>query len=204
MTTRIIGLAAILLFVVNAFAGIVFAEEAQQQYGFKDIPFGATYDEVHKKVEKDYGYGNLITPDITKRYLFMDYYELGSLVVEVTFLFDHDQKFYGFFFSTNSKTADKFEPEVIADTNHLNEIFKKKFGNPSQCYKPEFFSIKHGYVSYLCVWNHKDLDIFTGFKTFEARYSGVGYVKLKKMDKAYQDYLKKEKKESINEGVKQF
>lgn len=162
-----------------------FAEDTQ--YGFQDIPFGTSYEEVKQKLEATYikmhhtyRFGKGFSG---KDYISFNHFDLGDNQIEVraTFEFDHNEKFYSFYFSGSNYT-------------YLENIFKNKYGEPSKCY---------GISIHVCEWNHKDLDISTGLVTGFPE-GATARVASKKLKKEYNSYKKQQENKSTNDGAKKF
>jgi hypothetical protein len=174
------------------------------KYGFKDIPFGSPHLIVKKILQLEYGSKNLLFDDDNK-YIWLKCFSLGQEEVGVTFFFDHNKEFYSFEFKGDGRTANYIDTLVYSDGQYLNSVFKNKYGNPQKCIKaPNIFHIKTGFVTYLCKWNYKEMEIFTGFNTYEFKYYAIGYVGSKKMTLSYEKYLKTLKDRGVINGTKRF
>ncbi|MEW5897545.1 MAG: hypothetical protein AB1668_07665 [Nanoarchaeota archaeon] len=184
----------------------VYSIEKDKQYGFQDIPFGTPYNKVWGALAaKNVGLVHSSENDTTDTYfLYIEDYDLGGKEVKVTFYFDHNKEFYSFTFSTSKKNALRLESEVYIDGQYLTDVFTNKYGKPSRCYKPNILSISMGYVSYLCVWNHKSLEIYTGLTEYESEYYAVAIITSKKMEKAYVQRKEQKLKKDATEGAKKF
>ena len=207
---------------------------ATDQYGFKNIPFGASYEQVYKKAKtiqyksdleqfnnraslKDFGFKDWKVIETSNRMhlvalksrkliaLINNIYNLGEIKVDVYFWFDHNGKFYSFNFSTKEVTANYIETKVHEDGGHLNNVFKAKFGEPSKCYSPpSVLGIEQGRVTYLCKWEHRDLEIFTGITVNDMNYYATGSVISKNMEKQYIEYKKRKKSKGAVKGDESF
>lgn len=183
--------------------------EDNKLYGFGNILFGTSYDdvltEVKLKYEKKYEYvGISKTFEGTDHILMVDF-SLGDWEIDVLLLFDHNRKFYSFHFKTKEYSASEIDPYLYQDLDHLTEIFKNKYGKPMQCVpKPNILGIHENYISTLCKWKNKDLKIFTGLSTSDFKYFAVGYVTSKTMEKSLEDYKKEQDKKKATEGANDF
>lgn len=195
-------LALFILIIVFVF-DLSFAED--KQYGFQDIPFGTSYDEVKKKLEETYKKMHH-TYLLRENFISFNHFDLGNNEIEIqaTFDFDHNKRFYGFHFTTKERTADRFSSEVYKEGEYLTDVFKNKYGEPSKCYKPNILTVQREIIPYLCEWNHKDLEIFTGFSFYEARFFAIGYVTLKKLKEEYNSHKKQQENKSAIDGAKKF
>jgi hypothetical protein len=206
-----------------------FAEEKQapqskdtqkKQYGFQDIPFGASYEEVNKKLtemwEKTHKEDSYSEPlvgrimgnakifiQLDKNSIGFNHFKLGNRELKVVFWFDHNKKFYSFYFKTGHYTADFFSQAYI-EGEYLTDVFTNKYGKPSKCYKPTFIDVRSDKIAFLCKWNHKDLEIFTGISSEDATFYATAYVASKKLEKEYNSYKKQQENKSAIDGAKKF
>lgn len=176
-----------------------FAED--KQYGFQDIPFGTSYEEVKQKLEATYIKMHH-TYHSGENFISFNHFDLGDDKIEIQaiFNFDHNKKFYSFRFETEKKTADLFSI-VYKEGEYLTDVFKNKYGEPSKCYKPNILTIHR---EPLCEWNHKDLDILTGIFSYEARFFAAGSVVSKQLEKEYNSYKKQQENKNAIDGAKKF
>lgn len=180
-------------------------------YGFQDIPFGASYEEVYEGLKKIHANqrGSLDISYYVHKYgdlIKFDNFNLGNKYVIVMFYFDHNKKFYGFDFKTDGKTADYLN-SAYTDGEYLTDIFKNKYGVPSQCYTPsklKILTIEAGRILFLCKWQHKDLEIYTGFTTESFKTYATASVTSKKLQNEYNSYKKQQENKSIKDGAKKF
>jgi len=178
---------------------------AAQSYGFQNIPFGTSFEEVKSTLVKTYGEGSLYPPpEDDGDYIWLNGFHLGENIVQVTFHFDHNSQLYAFQFASPKYTADRLNSDVYEDGKTLTDIFSKKYGKSASRYKPSIFEINSGYVSYLSKWKHKDLQIYTGVTTYEAQYRAIAYVGSKKMIKAHEKFLADEERKSTQNAINQF
>lgn len=131
-------------------------------------------------------------------------FPLGDDMVTIFFHFDHKKEFYSFSFHTEQLSANKFESQILSNAGNLTQIFKNKYGKPSECVKPNFLFIREGYISFACKWNYKDLKIFTGISVYEALYYAIGQVTSKKMEKAFESHKKQQEQKKAAEDAKKF
>ena len=207
---------------------------ATDQYGFKDIPFGASFEEVYKKAKTiqyqsdkeqynkrttlkglELKHWKMIETDNRMQLvalrsrkfiaLINNQYNLGEIKVDVYFWFDHNDKFYSFDFSTKEASANYLESKVHVDGEYLSNVFKVRFGEPSKCYSPpNILIIKHGSATYLCKWKHRDLEIFTGITENNSKYYATGNVISKNMEKQYIEFKEQEKSKGAVKGAESF
>lgn len=170
-------------------------------YGFQQIYFGASFETVKSAIKAKYSDLDILD---SNQYMWVKNFSIGDEKVEVTFFFDNNRKFYAFEIQPGKYSADKLETRVREDGNFLTNLFKNKYGRPTQCFNPGFFSIKNGYTAYLCKWSNKDLNIYTGLGTYESEYYAEGRVASKIMETAYEKVKQAQKKTSEIKGVKDF
>jgi hypothetical protein len=189
-----------------------FAED--KQYGFQDIPFGASYEEVNQKLkeiyeEKHKGDSRLSfsfyvhKSNLYENSIQFDHFDLGNrdIYTIAIFHFDQNNKFYSFHFETIHRIS---RSDAYGDGKYLTEVFTNKYGKPSQCYKLNMLTIQKGYTSYLCKWNHKDVEIYTGFNIALGKTYAVAYVASKKLEKEYNSYKKQQENKNAMDGAKKF
>ena len=132
-------------------------------------------------------------------------YNLGEIKVDVYFWFDHNDKFYSFNFTTKEATANYIETKVHEPGEYLTNVFKVKFGKPSKCYSPpNILGVEQGSVTYLCKWEHRDLEIFTGITANNMNYYATGNVISKNMEKKYIEYKKQKKSKGAVKGSESY
>ncbi len=187
--------------------------------GFQTLPFGSSHGEVRQYlIDKNYlpfdsrkeGYYD----DKLTRAIRIHDFKLGSLTVAVVFLFNHNYKFYAFYFETMQLDAGHFNTIVQVSGRVLTDVFKAKYGTPKKCFEPTFIDLKTGSTSYLCTWNQNDLEIYTGFskealigqwaETTGFQYAAVGYVSLKSMGKEQEEFERTTENEDTKEAVGNF
>lgn len=164
-----------------------FAED--KQYGFQDIPFGTSYEEVKQKLEKTYEKMHH-TYNLKEDSISFNHFDLGDDTIEAqaTFNFDHNKKFYGFNFTT--KAAYK---NGVYTGDYLLNVFKNKYGEPN---------CKGEHRHQFCVWDDKDLNIFVNF--FSTINVISGFVTSKKLEKEYNSYKKQQENKNAIDGAKKF
>jgi hypothetical protein len=207
---------------------------AEDQYGFKDIPFGASYGEVYirmEEIQKQYDYkkyGKKADSDdlefmkwkaenFKNRMILLgkkqdkwirlhnDKYNLGDLKVSVNFAFDHNDRFFSFGFESERVTANYLKTKVYENVDYLTKVFKAKYGNPSECYPyPNLLNIRQGKVAPYCFWEHPKLEIFTGIIEEEMKYLAIGSVTSKSMAEQYAKHEKKKVLEGAAKGAESF
>lgn len=171
------------------------------KYGFNDLDFGETKERVVSYLKEKYNEENVMD---SENYVWLYNFQLGDEIVNVTFFFDNNSKLYSFQFSTEKVGADEFKYQLRDDAIYLNTVFKNKFGKPSKTYSPNFFSVDSNSVSYICKWNNKDYDIYTGITAYEFQYYAVAVVTSRKMEKALLAENRRQKIKSSKEAVESF
>ncbi len=178
--------------------------------GFQAIPFGSTYQEVKDYLVRE-GLERLDSINLDEKYsssgrrsLRVSNFSLGTLTVTVSFSFDHEGKFYAFTFYTYPQSAQYLGTTVMPNGKYLTDIFKKKYGKPSQCFSPSVLDIRTGYVAYLCRWRRKDLEIYTGVSESEFEYYVEGIVADKIMKKNYEKFKEDKEKAGVSTGADRF
>ncbi len=173
------------------------------------LKFGASYDQVKTQLKSrfldrqvfSFGPGS----DSYRKLIILDDFKLGNKFNRVYFFFDHNGQLYKFNFNTIHRTADYLEPFVYEDGAYLNVIFTRKYGNPHKCYKnPNILGIKDNYITKLCIWKLKGLNVFTGYSTESLEYFAVGSVSSKKMERKYNLFIKNKKTSSAEKAATQF
>lgn len=176
--------------------------------GFQTLPFGSSYQEVKDYVIRE-GLATRERIDLAEQYTSSQYisvsgFSLGTLTVDITFSFDHEGRFYSFTFFAGSMTAQYLKTDVMENGNYLKEVFKKKYGKPSQCFSPSILNINEGYTSYLCIWKNKKLDIYTGVSEHELKYYALATVEDKSMKKKLENFNKNKAHEGATSGAEKF
>lgn len=177
------------------------AEEGQT-YGFQDIPFGTSFEEMKITLQKKYEYG-FPTVQILGDFIKLNDFKLGNRNFDVFLQFDKDKKFYIFSFDGKGKAADHLETDVYDDLKYLNEVFESKYGKPADCNSPNILKIGV-YNQIICNWEHKNLSIVTTINFNEFKYNAMGMVSDKQLERAETSKNKKEKKKGAAEGAKAF
>jgi len=168
---------------------------------FQTIPFGASYDDVINELRETLGqekiseYNGLVL---------IDEFSLGEISVGVIFHFDHKNRLYSLSFDTQRLTANKLDSIVQNEADYLTKVFRNKYGRPSHCYKPAFYNINDGYVSYMCRWQNKNLEIYTGLTVNDALYFARGIVTSRQLENAFDSYKKETERKKVEEGAKSF
>jgi hypothetical protein len=171
------------------------------KFGFGDLNFGENKEKVITYLKEKYSEENVTD---SERYVWLNNFELGDKVVEVTFFFDNNDQLYSFQFQSDKVSADDFNYKLKDDVLYLSTVFINKFGKPSKKYKVNFFSVDSNSISYFGKWNNKDYDIYTGISSYEFQYYAVACVTSKKMAKTLELYNKKQNIKSSKKAVDSF
>lgn len=179
------------------------------KYGFKDIPFGLSYKATLQKAKK-LKYGD--------DYVFIqegiNYFEIFSFLIggypcKIGFHFNHKKRFYQFTIKVKpSLEADYFDTHVKEKVVFLNEIFKKKYGNPSFCNSyPSLLDLNKGFISIYCRWANNVIYAYTGVSEDDERnfeYTAFGCVGDKLFKKELQKIENQIKDKDTSKGANDF
>ncbi len=184
MIPVVLTVALLLWFTAGLAASPAQAAEEVVIFGFKTLPFGATYEETVQFLKQTFPNNSLAVsaPDS----LTLKQFDLGPLKVDVVFGFNHEKRFSGFSMLTAMKEQ-YLEEQVMNDHQVLKSIFSNKYGTKPSC--------KDSIVIYdgvQCAWRDKLLTIATGFKTGNWKYGAYGLVESKKMAQEEEAYRKKQ------------
>ncbi len=176
--------------------------EEKIAYGFQDIPFGTSFEEVKATLQKKYEYG-LTTVQARSDYIVINYLKLGNKEFDALLSFDKEMKFKSFSFTGQKKNANYLETQVYEDLDYLTDVFKNKYGNPVACRKPNILEIssRNGMA---CAWKHKDLFITTGISVYEFQYYATATVGFNQLIDKDIDNNKSEKTKGAADGAKAF
>lgn len=107
--------------------------------------------------------------------LWIPYYRIGDLPVEVSFLFNREGKFYSYEVRTGRVERDRFAKAIEA-VRYMSETMQKEFGNPEKRFSPRIEEVRHGLRTFYWQWNLSDLDVATFLTSLDSRYYTVGVV----------------------------
>lgn len=182
--------------------GAVFADDS----GFQGVNFGMSYKDAKRILKNKKGNFSGMTFKGGWKELYSNPYKIGDFVFLVTLKFDNKDRFYSYRIASSVEPATSFDTTVYHRGKFLTEVLTNKFGNPNECYKPQFLSVRPGAKSYLCIWNNKDLDIYVGFEVNEISYGylAAAYVTHKEMEIEFLVYFADLMKEKARQGAKSF
>lgn len=93
-------------------------------------------------------------------------------------------------------SASELKISVYSDADHLTEIFKDKYGKPTECFpKLTILDIRDYDVTYLCKWKQEDSEAYTAFSTSDFKYYANDGTYSYKMMEANEIYRQEQKKE---------
>lgn len=160
----------VLAFILLSFFAL---SPAQGRDGFAGIPFGLDRESVLEQIlvlgHNPMGQGR------QDDRLWIPYYRLGELPVEVTFLFNRAGKFYSYEVRTGRVDKDRF-PKAIEAVRYMSEEFQKTFGNPDKRQSPRIEEVRNGIRSFYWQWNLPEFDVATFLTSLDNRYNTVGVV----------------------------
>ena len=174
---------------------VCFGEE--QQYGFKDIPFGTPQKKVVSSLKNEFGKKFSVKKgDVSVRD-----FELGNMKAAVHFLFDHKKRFYKFDFRISANTIG----DLVSRTSDFIYIFKKKYGETESCTADvNVNNVCNPPINVPCTWDHKDLFVEIQNQCGESGFITTGRVSLRKLAEEEAEYIKGKHKRKLDDAVKKF
>ena len=172
-------------------------EAFAQRHGeleFAGIPFGASRETVIEEVMKmgydPYGQGG------QGERVVLPMFRFGELPVQVSFIFNANDKFYAFEIRTGKvEEARRFKAIEAAD--YMSEQFTLKYGKASQAPKVNDQNIREGRNNYQEWYGVKALNAFTTVIKRGSKYFVMGYVEHRTLMKESAE--KKKSKEKANQ-----
>jgi hypothetical protein len=181
-----------------------------QQYGFKDVLFGDSFDTAWDKLNKQ---GIIFQSDDFGKKLSRDTRNIicvtpiGSVKMVVMLYFDDQMKFFMFDMRYGGATdVNGLDNVVKSQVEYLLELFKSKYGKPTKCFSyPNVAELEALSITPVCIWSNKKITAKVGvYETDEATFDGKASVTDNKL---IEDYIKRKKiknKKGAKSGVKDF
>ena len=140
---------------------------------FAGIPFGASRETVIEEVMK-MGYEPFGQMGQGERVV-LPMFNFGELPVQVSFIFNANDKFYAFEIRTGKVEASR-RFKALEAAEYMSEQFSLKYGKPSQAPTLVEANIKEGRNNYQEWFGVKVLNAFTAVVGKSNRYFVLGYV----------------------------
>lgn len=174
---------------------------------FQHIPFGSsiedTYEELKTIFPGPYDYIRIKKYDEKDYILFKDF-RLGDRLVDIMFVFDHEQKLYEFSFYSEDFIADRFDTKALPEGAYLTEVFSQKYGKPETCFEPTALEVIGQGFAYLCKWKQNGIEIATQMNFHDLKFQAIGRVTMARRLKDYLYYKEQKTKTKAAEGAKGF
>jgi len=185
---------------------------AKSNYGFKNIPFGLSYDETYnraKKIKIDNGEevdDGTFWVSLKDKQSFSTHFKIGNRYSDVQFWFDHKERFYSFgLLATEADSKDSYDFYLREYFNLIYKLFKKKYGKPTGLGTgrfPSYFDIqkKGTELSYLWETNLIQATIQVYYIDSEHKFDVMARASDMEMDHEYRVHkqnLKKKEEDSF-------
>lgn len=162
----------ILLLLVLALSMEVLAQR-NNELEFAGIPFGASRETVIEEVMK-MGYEPYGQMGAGERVV-LPMFRFGELPVQVSFIFNANDKFYAFEIRTG-KVEDSRKFKAIEAAEYMSDQFTLKYGKPSQAPTVNETNLVEGRNNYQEWYGIKLLNAFTAVIKKGGKYFVLGYV----------------------------
>ncbi len=186
--------------------------------GFKNFTFGLDRDsvtallEMNGYIEGDHqvslhprfheNYYEKVTSNGIRGFILI--IRIGEYTAKVHLDFTPDDIFYRFRIALPSKTAAYAAIVKEKDCVFLTNVFKKKYGAPDTTYNPVLKVKPPPKNMPLAVWDRKQYAAYTALSISELKYSALGVVKSKSLEKAVLQYNKNEHEKKMKNASQQF
>ena len=162
----------ILLLLVLALSMEVFAQR-NNELEFAGIPFGASRETVIEEVMK-MGYEPYGQMGARERVV-LPMFRFGELPVQVSFIFNGNDKFYAFEIRTG-KVEESRKFKAIEAAEYMSDQFTLKYGKPAQAPTVNETNLVDGRNNYQEWYGVKLLNAFTAIIKKGGKYFVLGYV----------------------------
>lgn len=180
-------------------ATVSFADEKHATYNFRDIKLGDGKDHVIGLLKKYYPAQHNLDPlKVGANVVWAQAIQVDTIVGDIDFFFDHKGRLYKYEISSTGYERHQLETGLPKSAERINGLFTKRFSPPIRCQAPpakDIVEMLDGRELINCVWEPPGHNVYTAYRTYDAKFFTFGSVSDKGLEHDYVEYilLKKEK-----------